>query len=142
MKSRHRKRRGGHGRRQSAEDLIDASAHHGDLTPDVLIVVVGEPPVRPRVLLLSGAPALTTLSRRRRRLALETIDVRQVRHHHVPLIRHHAQCEKAEEQGLDGEAHEGEQVGRMIDAAREVVVRLPDAVEETIDEEREGVMAG
>lgn len=138
MKSRPRERRGGHGRRQRSEDLVDSRAHHGHLTPHVLIVMRREPPVRPRVLVLLPPPAVSA-----RRLALETIDVRQIRHHDVPLVRHHAEREEAEEQRLDGESHERQEVGRVIDASRAVVVvrRPPDAVEETIHEEREGVVA-
>ena len=138
MKSRPRERRGGHGRRKRSEDLVDPRAHYGHLTPHVLNVMRREPPVRTRVLELL-APAVSA-----RRLALETVDVRQIRHHDVPLVQHHAEREEAEEQRLDGESHERQEVGRVIDASRAVVVarRLPNAVEEAIHEEREGVVAG
>jgi len=79
-----------------------------------------------------------------RRLPLETIDVGQVGGDDVPLIEHHAQREESKEQGLDGESHEREEVGGMVDAAGAVVVgvNVSDAVDESVDDEEEGVEAG
>jgi len=55
---------------------------------------------------------------------------------------HHAKREEAEQQRLDSESRERQHVGWVIDAARTVAVRVSDAVEETVQDEDEGVATG
>jgi len=126
-----------------AEHLVDPRASIlEEILRAALIVMLRELAVTAAVVAGYGRIATTTVVAVG--LPLETIDVGQVGSDDVPLIAHHAHGEEAEEQGLDGESHEREEVGGMVDAAGTVVVGVDvtDAVYESVYDEEEGVEAG
>ena len=129
------RRRGGGGRRAPprAEHLVDPRA--GVPRRPGVERAAPRVPSRGRPAPVGGVEAA---------LRLQPVDVREVGRDHVPLVDHHAEGEEAEQQRLDGESHEREEVGGVVDAAGTVVpgVSLPDAVEKAVDHEDEGVAAG